>query len=261
MINAVIALGATGFVAGLGLFYASKKFYVEKDPKVGEISEILPQANCGGCGAPGCGAFADAVVAGDIEPTACPVGGVELAKQIGAILGLEIGAAVKKVARVKCHGGKDKCPDKYDYYGPKDCNSIVMLSGGIKLCTFGCVGGGSCVKSCGFNAMKMGDDNIPVIFDHKCTACGACVKACPRNLMELTHYDKKYYVNCSSFDKGPEVKKSCSVGCIGCRLCVKSCEFDAITVENFLAKIDSEKCTNCSKCEAVCPTNAINHYD
>ena len=260
MIGAVLTLGATGFVAGIGLFYASKKFSVEKDPKVDEVVEILPQANCGGCGFPGCSAYADAVVAGKAQPTACPVGGMELAKNIGEILGLEIGATAKKVARVKCRGGKDNCPEKYEYYGPRDCHSIVMLSGGIKLCTFGCVGGGSCVKACNFNAMYMGDDKIPVIIEDKCTACGACVKACPRDLIVLTEMEKRFFVNCSSLDKGPEVKKSCQVGCIGCKLCQKNCPSDAITVENFLAVIDPEKCTNCGKCEEVCPTKAINEY-
>lgn len=260
MIDAVVTLGATGFVAGLGLFFASKKFAVEKDPKIAEVNEILPGANCGGCGFPGCSALAEAIVKGKVASTSCPVGGAELAEKIAKILGVEVGSTVKKVARVRCRGGSDKCPEKYEYYGPSDCHSITLLSGGIKQCIYGCVGGGSCVKACSFNAMYMGADKIPVVLEDKCTACGMCVKACPRSLIELLPEDKKFVVSCRSMDKGADTKKACSVGCIGCRLCIKNCPENAIDMDGNVAKINPEKCINCGKCEEVCPTKAINRY-
>jgi len=257
MIEAVVVVGLSSFVAGFGLYAASKKFSVEKDPRIEEVNEILPGANCGGCGYPGCSALAEAIVKGDAPASACPVGGAELAEKIGKLLGLEVDASVRKVAKIKCHGDKEKCPPKYEYYGPADCHAIVLLGGGNKGCIYGCVGGGSCVKACNFDALKMGDNGIPVVDEKKCTACGLCVKACPRNLIELIDVEKRFIVSCSSKDKGVETKKVCSVGCIGCRLCAKNCPADAITVENNLAYIHAEKCINCGKCEEVCPTKAI----
>ncbi|MGA1847055.1 RnfABCDGE type electron transport complex subunit B [Deferribacter abyssi] len=257
MIEAIIVVGASGFAAGFGLLLASKKFSVEKDPRIEDVNELLPGANCGGCGYPGCSALAEAIVSGDTPPTACPVGGAELAEKIGELLGLEVGTTVKKVAKIKCKGGHNECPSKYDYYGPLDCHAIVLLGGGNKGCIYGCVGGGSCVKACNFDALKMGENGIPVVDEDKCTACGLCVKACPRNLIELIDVEKRYLVTCSSKDKGVETKKVCSVGCIACRLCAKNCPVDAIMVENNVAFIQPEKCTNCGKCEEVCPTKAI----
>ncbi|AEI15096.1 electron transport complex, RnfABCDGE type, B subunit [Flexistipes sinusarabici DSM 4947] len=260
MITPVIVLGSTGFVAGLGLFIASKKFAVEKDPKIEEVDELLPGANCGACGLPGCSSLAEAIVKGDVLPSACPVADNESVGKIAELLGIEAGTNVKHVARVKCNGGCHNSPEKYKYYGPGDCHSITMLAGGNKECIYGCVGGGSCVKACAFNAMEMGEDKIPRIFEDKCTACGMCVKACPRDIIELMPIENKFVVNCCSKDKGPETKKACSVGCIACRLCAKNCPVDAITVENNLAKIDPEICTNCGKCEEVCPMKTINNY-
>lgn len=257
MVEAIIVVGASGFVAGFGLLLASKKFSVEKDPLIEEINELLPGANCGGCGFPGCSGLAEAIAKKEAPPTACPVGGDETAQKIASLLGIEVSVGVRKVAKIKCRGGHQECPTKYDYYGPKDCHAIVMLAGGNKGCIYGCVGGGSCVKACGFDALKMGENGIPVVDEDKCTACGMCVKACPRGLIELLDVDKKFLVACSSKDKGAETKKVCSVGCIACRLCVKNCPENTITIENNVAYIHPEKCANCGKCEEVCPTKAI----
>lgn len=260
MISAVVTMGLTGFIAGLGLMIASKKFHVDKDPRIEGVNELLPAANCGGCGYPGCSALAVAIVEGREAPHACPVGGKELAVNIAKYLGVELAKTSRKVARVKCKGGVENSPEKYDYFGPKDCNSIVLLAGGNKLCTFGCVGEGSCVKSCAFDAMKMGKDKIPVIFPEKCTSCGMCVKACPRNLITLIPEKKPVVVTCMSKDKGGEARKCCKVACIGCSACVKKCPVGAINVENFLAKIDSDLCVDCKECVAVCPTKAISDF-
>jgi len=260
MIAAVVTMAATGFAAGLGLMYASKKFHVEKDERIEKINEMLPAANCGGCGYPGCMALAEAIVKGKAAPDACPVGGKDLAKQIASFMGMEVAAGVKLVARVRCNGGKENGTVKYNYYGPKDCNSITLLAGGNKICTFACVGEGSCVKSCAFDAMYMGEDGIPVIVPDKCTSCGMCVKACPRSLITLIDEEKPFIVSCMSKDKGPDVKKACKVGCIGCKMCEKKCPVGAIDVDNFLAVIHPEQCINCGACEEVCPTNAIRNY-
>jgi len=257
MLEAIITLSSVGFIAGCGLLYAAKKFVVIKDENILKINEMLPGANCGGCGYPGCLSLAEAIVNRKASPTACPIGGMELAKNIGVILGLEIADVGKKVARVKCRGTVDKCPLKYDYMGPGDCHSIVMLAGGNKLCSYGCVGGGSCVTSCNFDAIYMSDQDIPIVKIDKCTSCGMCVKACPRDIIELTDVSKSFFVTCRSNDKGAIVRKICSIGCIGCGLCVKKCPENAIILENNLAKILSEKCTNCGICKEVCPTKSI----
>jgi RnfABCDGE-type electron transport complex B subunit len=260
MVAAVLTLAATGFAAGLGLMYASKKFHVDKDERIGKINDMLPAANCGGCGLPGCMALAVAIVEGKAAPDACPVGGKELADSIASFMGMEVPTGVKKVARVKCNGGNVNGIEKYEYYGPRDCNSISMLAGGIKVCTYGCVGEGSCIKACGFDAMYMGEDKIPVVVADKCTSCGMCVKACPRALIDLVPEDKPFIVSCMSKDKGPDVKKACKVGCIGCKMCEKKCPVGAIDVDSFLATIDPDPCTNCGTCEEVCPTKAIRKF-
>jgi len=260
MISAIVTMAVTGFAAGFGLMYASKKFYVEKDARIGKINDMLPAANCGGCGLPGCMAFAEAVVKGKAAPDGCPVGGKDLAREIASFMGMEVNTGVKKVARVCCNGGNENGIEKYDYYGPRDCNSVTLLAGGSKVCTFACVGEGSCVKSCGFDAMYMGRDGIPVIIPDKCTSCGKCVSACPRNLIKLIPEDKPFVVACMSKDKGPDVKKACKVGCIGCKMCERKCPVGCIDVDNFLASIDPEPCTNCGTCEEVCPTNAIRNF-
>lgn len=260
MIAAVVTMAATGFAAGLGLMYASKKFHVEKDERIEKINEMLPSANCGGCGYPGCMALAEAIVKGKSSPDACPVGGSELAKQIASLLGMEVSTGVKKVARICCNGGKENGITKYDYYGPEDCNSVTLLAGGTKVCTYACVGEGSCIKSCAFDAMYMGEDGIPRIRPDKCTSCGKCVVTCPRKLIKLIPEDKPFIVSCMSKDKGPDVKKACQVGCIGCKMCEKKCPVGVIDVDNFLAVINPEGCINCGTCEEVCPTQAIRNY-
>ncbi len=104
------------------------------------------------------------------------------------------------------------------------------------------------------------DTGLPVVVDDKCTACGACVDACPRNIIELrkkNKKDRKIFVSCINEEKGAVAKKNCSVACIGCSKCFKVCKYDAITMENNKAFIDSEKCVLCRKCVPECPTNAI----
>ncbi|ADR18497.1 RnfABCDGE type electron transport complex subunit B [Calditerrivibrio nitroreducens] len=260
MIDAVIVLGLAGTVAGTGLLIASKKFSVEKDERIEKIIEVLPSANCGGCGYPGCAAFANALIDGSAQVNGCPVGGNDVAQKIAEILGVEFSTSVKKVARVRCNGGHSNCQEKYQYDGPGDCHSIVMLAGGTKQCIYGCVGGGSCVTACKFDAIYIGNEGIPIVDAEKCTACGACVKACPRKLIEIVPVDKRFTVTCRSIDKGVDAKNFCKVACIACKLCQKNCPVDAITVENNLAYIDPNKCINCGKCKEVCPTKAINEF-
>ena len=198
-----------------------------------------------------------AIVKGEAPVNQCPVGGAPVAEKIGAIMGVEAGAQARQVAFVKCAGTCDKAGKDYEYYGLNDCVMVNMMqAGGPKSCNYGCLGEGSCVKACPFDAIHV-VDGVAVVDKEECKACGKCIAACPKKLIELVPYDQKHLVACSSHDKGKDVMKACSVGCIGCKMCEKVCESDAIKVEGNVAHIDPEKCTNCGKCAEKCPKKAI----
>ena len=257
MVSAVFILGLLGIIASLGLGIASKKFAVEVDPKVEAINEALPQANCGGCGYAGCMNFAEAVVKGEAPPDGCVAGGEEVTKKVGEILGVEVSAGIRKVAVVKCSGTYENCGTKFNYLGVKDCRAANTIAGGFKDCAYGCLGLGSCVKVCPFDAITMGEHGLPVVDENKCTGCGNCVKNCPRGVIELVPINKKVRVLCVSHDKGNVVRKLCKAGCIGCGRCEKICPVNAIKIINNLATIDFDKCLNCGLCVTVCPQKVI----
>ena len=259
---AVISLGAIGLISAVILYVASKKFAVYEDPRIAQVAEVLPQANCGGCGFPGCSGFAAACVkAGSLEGKMCPVGGQPTMEKVASILGLEATASEPKVAVVRCNGTCANRPKLTQYDGVRSCVVANSTFGGETGCTFGCLGCGDCVSACQFDAIHMNPETgLPEVDESKCTACGACSKACPRNIIEIRPKGKnnrRVYVQCVNKDKGPAVKKACSVGCIGCGICAKTCTHDAITVENNVAYIDFAKCKLCRECEAMCPTGAI----
>ena len=255
----VIVLGVVGIFSATILYFAAQKFKVEEDARIDEIEAVLPGANCGGCGYPGCRGFADACVR-SLEGKLCPVGGSAVMNKVAAILGAEVSAADPMVAVVRCQGSCEHRAKTNRYDGAKRGAIASALSAGETGCSFGCFGLGDCVGACQFGAIAMGADGLPVVDDDKCTACGACVKACPKNIIELRKKgpkSRRIYVGCVNKDKGAVTRKACSVGCIGCMKCQKECPFEAITVENNCAYIDFTKCRLCRKCVAVCPTHAI----
>lgn len=259
---AVISLGAIGLISAVILFVASKKFAVYEDPRIGQVAEVLPQANCGGCGYPGCSGFAEACVkAGSLDGKLCPVGGQPVMSQVAEILGLEAVASTPQVAVVRCNGSCENRPRIVKYDGALSCKVAHATCGGETACSFGCLGCGDCVAACQFDAIHMNSETgLPEVDEEKCTACGACAKACPRVIIEIRPKGKnnrRVYVQCVNKDKGAIAGKACKVSCIGCGKCVKECPFEAITLANNLAYIDPVKCKSCRKCEAVCPKNAI----
>lgn len=259
MLISVVVLGVIGIFSAAILYFAAQKFKVEEDPRIDEIEAVLPGANCGGCGFPGCRGFADACVA-SLEGKLCPVGGNAVMEKVATILGVEVSLADPMVAVVKCQGSCNNRKKTNSYDGAKSCAIASMLYAGETGCSFGCFGLGDCVDACQFDAIKIGEDGLPIVDDEKCTACGACVKACPKNVIELRKKgpkSRRIYVGCVNKDKGAITRKACSVGCIGCMKCQKECAFGAITVENNCAYIDFTKCRLCRKCVAVCPTKAI----
>ncbi len=258
----VICLSALALIAAIILYFVAQKFKVYEDPRIDEVQDILPAANCGGCGFAGCRNFAEALVSADtFEGLNCPVGGSEVMGKAAAILGKEAVEVDPLVAVLLCNGTPDNRPRTSIYDGVSNCRIAGNLYMGETDCSYGCLGNGDCVEACSFDAMYMDRiTGLPVILDEKCVACGACVKACPRDLIELrkkARKDRKIYVACSNCDKGGPARRACKVACIACNKCFKVCEFGAITIENNLAYIDATKCTFCRKCVAECPTNSI----
>jgi Na+-translocating ferredoxin:NAD+ oxidoreductase RNF subunit RnfB len=259
LVKSTLALGSLGLIFGTGLAFASKKFAVEIDARVAQIREAVPGANCGACGYPGCDAFSAAIAKGEAPITGCPVGGQSLVDELTKIMGIEIAEAIEpEKARLKCHGENKNSPQLYRYNGIMDCSSVDMMPmGGPKACRYGCLGLGSCVRICPFNAIHISDEGIAVVNEEKCTGCGKCVDICPRNLYRLVGISHKVWVACMNNDKGKDVIKVCKVGCIGCQKCIKVCPYDAMLFDKNLATVDYEKCTNCMICVENCPTKAI----
>lgn len=240
--SAVLSLGILGLAFGLILAFAARVFHVDVDPRIGQVEEVLPGAQCGACGQPGCGAYAEAVVAGTATPNLCMPGGPDVAMKVGKILGLEVGEFVPMIAVVRCKGGYREAVQRAGYEGVRDCNAAEVVAGGPKACVYGCLGFGSCVKACPFDAMGMSDNGLPVVFEEKCTGCGNCVGACPRGIMELVPSTQPVYLGCVSQDRGKEVKEVCSVGCQGCKACStpKWTPSGAITMKGNLPVIPTE---------------------
>ena len=254
--GSAVVIGGIGFLVGIILIWASEKFAVEINPLVEEVNEALPGANCGACGYAGCSDFAEKVV-GQVAPIdGCPVGGFDVAKVIGGLLGQEVKEAESIYPFVRCNGGIH-CTDKIDYDGIEDCKAVMMLSDGEKGCSYGCIGRGTCVRACPFNALEMADDRLPRVNKNLCKSCGICVEACPNDILVMANDTEQVHVLCRSHDKGKVIKAVCEFGCIGCKICVKNCPAEAITVTNFLAEIDQEKCTNCGQCIENCPQKSI----
>ena len=262
ILTAVAVLCVIGAVSSAILYIISQRFKTIEDPRIELVQEALPAANCGGCGFPGCNGFASAIVKSDtMDGFYCPVGGQTTMDNIARILGRTADVSIKKIAVVRCNGTCENRPRTNIYGGASNCTIAAALYGGDTGCSFGCLGLGDCVDSCLFDAIHINPETmLPEVVEDKCTACGACVKACPKNLIELRKQgpkSRRIYVSCMNKDKGGVARKSCEVACIGCSKCQQVCPFDAITIENNLAYIDDDKCRLCRKCVPVCPTNSI----
>ncbi len=267
-LESVVSLALIGLLFGIILAAARIKLKVEKDPRIEQVEEALPGANCGACGQPGCGGYARKIVLEGMDITLCPVGGDETIQKLAEIMGVEAQAGgIARIARVHCHGGEAETNRRFTYHGPADCRALNATMGGDKVCVYGCLGQGDCVSVCPFDAIYMGENGLPIVIDEKCTGCGNCVEICPRDIISLVSSDFDVYMLCLNEEKGAAMKKGCSVGCIACKLCEKACreqvfadnpDIDtAITVNNFIATIDYDLCINCYKCVEVCPAPCI----
>jgi Na+-translocating ferredoxin:NAD+ oxidoreductase subunit B len=258
----IISLSLLGAVSAVVLYFVAQKFKVFEDPRIDLVEAELPAANCGGCGYAGCRNLAETMVKSEtLDGLFCPVGGNEVMAKIAKVLGREAVAQEARIAVLRCNGTCEFRPHTNHYDGVSSCAAVSLLYGGETGCTYGCVGCGDCVVACSFDALPMDMlTGLPVVDDKKCTACGACVKECPKNLFELRKRwkgDKKIYVACMNKDRGAVAGKNCKVACIGCGKCFKVCPYEAITMNDYLAFINSEKCRLCRKCVPECPTNSI----
>jgi len=256
VIYPALYIGGIGFVLAVILAVASRVFEVSVDERVQKVEEVLPGANCGACGYPGCSGFAQAVVNGEAPINGCIPGGEKVATQIAEILGQKVEKVEKKVARLKCYGGS-KARDVAQYYGVQDCRAAMLVFSAGKECPYGCLGLGTCVQVCPFGAIEMGEDKLPRIDIEKCTGCGVCVRECPKGVLELVPLSKPVFVGCSSKDIGKVVRDYCEAGCVACRICEKVCPVGAIKVENNVAVINYELCISCGLCVEKCPRKII----
>jgi Na+-translocating ferredoxin:NAD+ oxidoreductase RNF subunit RnfB len=253
----VLSVSALSLVFGALLGFSARKFAVKTDPRAEKIKSILPGVNCGACGFPSCGGFAEALVKEDAAGIRCPVGGAAAADGIAETLGVASQASGKKTAFIMCYGMDDNVKRNYFYDGPKSCIAASQLAtGGNKSCSYSCIGLASCKNICPFDAIKI-VDSIAVVESQKCTACGKCVTVCPKNLIEIVPDKSKVRILCNSRDRGRLVRRNCRSGCIGCAICQKICVPTAIKVENNIACINYDKCTSCMACVKKCPTKAI----
>lgn len=266
IVIAIAILGGLGLVFGLVLAAASKVFYVETDPRLDQLNECLPGANCGGCGFAGCGAYAEAVLKGEAPVGKCASGGNEAAKAMAAIMGVEAGEVTRKVALVRCSGARTYDAEgnltkgakmKATYEGFHDCLAASRVGGSGPLsCKFGCLGYGSCTKVCKYGAISV-KNGVAVVDEDLCVGCMACAQVCPRKIITAVEPSQNVIIACNSLAKGAVTNRACTVGCIGCGKCMKNCPSGAITITNNLAQIDSSKCTNCGECAKVCPKGLI----
>ena len=259
LIKILIAAGclaAMGAILGLALGFASKVFFMKEDERKAKIIELLPGANCGGCGYAGCANYAEAMVNDGAPCDKCPSCKEENRQEIAKIMGTEAGPVQKMVAHVRCSGQNDIANNKYEYHGMTDCKAAARLLDGFMECKYGCLGFGNCTRVCQYDAIHV-ENGVAVVDKEKCVGCGKCAETCPKHVIDIIPADMKMFVQCSNHEKGAITRKGCSSGCLGCKICEKTCQHDAIKVVDNVASIDFEKCTGCGECAEKCPRKII----
>jgi len=245
-------LGAIGGFFGLMLAIAAKFWKPSRDERIDRILGHLPGANCGGCGFNGCSAFAQAVAKGDAKSVDCKVCSPSDVEKIADIMGEKSVEHKSYVSSVACRSAS--AVKRQNFLGALDCLSVAKL-GGDKLCPYSCIGLGSCVAACKFDAISL-QNGVAKVNKENCTACGACVRTCPKGLLKIQPKGSILSL-CSSKDEGKRVREYCDNGCIACRICEKVCEEGAIKVMDNLPVIDASKCTECGKCVEKCPKGVL----
>ncbi|MBO8436181.1 MAG: RnfABCDGE type electron transport complex subunit B [Spirochaetes bacterium] len=258
VVIAFLIVGILGLILGFGLAIADKKLAVEKDPKLVALEEAMPGANCGGCGFAGCQAYAEAVFKGTAAPGLCSPGGEVLAKKMGEILGVEVEVKERMTAFVFCRGGSDVTKTDYLYKGMTDCNAASLLQGGPVGCKEGCLHLGSCISVCPVGAISRDEKGDIVVDKERCIACGKCVSVCPNHVIKMIPYSLEWVCACNNHEPGGKVRKTCQVGCIGCKMCETKVEGSPFAVEAFLSANDWNKDqSTAEKAADICPQKCI----
>lgn len=255
---AVAILGGVGLVFAILIALADRKLRVWEDPRIDAVASMLPGANCGACGMPGCRAFAEKLVAGEAQPAGCNVANADGRAAIASYLGVDAGESVKVVARMLCAGGSHVATQQAEYRGLATCAAAAAVAGGGKGCAWGCLGLADCVRSCTFGAMAMSEDGIPVVDVERCTACGDCVEACPKELLSLMPIDRRLLVQCRNLIAGDAALEECRVACTACGKCVVDGAPGLISVASGVAVLDYDlNALADPRAAARCPTGAI----
>ncbi len=247
-----------GLILAAVLAFANRRLYVYEDPRIDQVEDMLPHANCGACGTAGCRAFAEKLVSNELQPGACTVNSVDMNQQIADFLGVDLGAGDKRIARLACAGGSNVAHRHGDYRGVDSCRAASLVAGGGKGCAWGCLGLADCERICEFDAITMDRHDLPQVIGDLCTACGDCVEICPRDLFSLQPIAHRLWVACKNLEQGEAAEAECSVACNGCGRCALDAPADLITIEHYLARIDYAKNSLASRVAIErCPTGAI----
>jgi Na+-translocating ferredoxin:NAD+ oxidoreductase RNF subunit RnfB len=258
LIEAALVLGGVGLSFGALIAFADRKLKVWEDPRIDAVTDRLPGANCGACGFAGCRAFAEATIRGVTSPASCTVMNAEQREEVAQYLGVDVGKAVERVARLLCAGGSDVAPRKALYFGVESCAAAVAVGGGGKGCPWGCVGFADCAVACDFDAIEMGRTGLPRVIPALCTACGDCVEACPLGLFEIMPLEHRLIVQCRSLLQGEAATDLCSVACDGCGRCAVDAAPGLIEMRSGLAVVDYARIETADiSATRRCPTGAI----
>lgn len=254
---ALASLGSLTLLLAVMLIVANKKLYVYEDPRIDKVEDMLPHANCGACGYPGCRPFAEALVGGKVLPGKCTVSSDEGREKIAHFLGVSLGAEEKIVARLACAGGSNVAINRAAYKGIESCSAASLVSGGGKGCFWGCLGYGDCKVVCDFDAITMNENDLPVVDVDKCTACGDCVEACPKDLFTLQPISHKLWVACKNLEAGDEILEECQVACTACGRCAMDAPGNLIEMKNNLPVVNYQEDHRTQVPIQRCPTGAI----